>query len=204
MQSLVRDICKQVSPAGDRVRRHHGRPRCRSGDAAWGGRRPARNGLSALPGVGRTGNLQARPSRCENRRDRHHPRILRPAGARHRQHFHRHAGRQAACHPAIPAAERSDASDAQCSRGEGRSGLHFAVGRARRDARHAPCRRPSLSKRWSRKAQSWKSPGRSSIGVPCGVRSQACSQASRVRARACASVMPFSATMRSSAASQWR
>ena len=38
-------------------------------------------------------------------------------------------------------------------------------------------------------------PGRNSIGAPCGVRSQARSQASRVRASVCGSATPLSATM---------
>ena len=49
-----------------------------------------------------------------------------------------------------------------------------------------------------------KSSGRSSIGVPCGVRADARCQASRVRASVSASARPLAATRRSSAASQCR
>ena len=50
--------------------------------------------------------------------------------------------------------------------------------------------------------QSRKSPGRSSIAAPCGVRSQARCHASRVRASVCVSANPLFSSMRSSAASQ--
>ncbi len=66
----------------------------------------------------------------------------------------------------------------------------------------APCRLRIWWQRSCAKCQPRKSSGRSSMGVPCGVRSHARSQASRVRVSVPASLKPFSATMRSSVASQ--
>ncbi len=134
--------------------------------------------------------------------DCHHPRLFGTAGARSEQSIHRHGERQGALHSAVPPAERSHPADAQCLGPAGRGGLCLVVGRAggRALARNAGGGFGQNAGRGD--VQPRKSSGRSSIGAPCGVRSQACSQASRVRASCFGSVTPFSERIRSSVASQ--
>ncbi len=73
--------------------------------------------------------------------------------------------------------------------------------RTPRHSAHQPSGRTVLL---LRHRQLLKSSCLSSIGLPCGVRSQACSQACLVRASVSLLATPFSATSRSSAASQCR
>ena len=89
--------------AGDCGRRHRRRERRRRGDGARRGRRPGRNGLSAVSGSddqrGASGGAEERGGAAH----RAHQRLHRPAGARHREPAHARARTDQRCRPGVSA-----------------------------------------------------------------------------------------------------